>query len=269
MDRWWLALLLVAFAPALLAMAEVWSSVPYYTHGFLVPLVAGAAAWADRERLPPAGKHRAGLALLLAALVLYGVGAAAGSVTLQGLAFVGALAGFTGYRLGAGGLRVLAFPLVFLLFAVPLPQPVLTPAILGLQLLVSQVAVAAVGALGIPVYRIGNVLELPGGEQLFVAEACSGITSIVTLLPIAALVAWYTEKTWGRRLAVLLAALPLALLANFVRVVATVWGGYRWGVAAVTDGPVHEWAGLLVLAAASGGLLLVGPLLRRLQRSPA
>lgn len=242
-------LLGVAFAPALVELARAWTSVSYQSQGFLVPVVAGWLAWRVRGRLRrlPHAPDRRGLGLVALALALYVLGLVLGSATLDGLALVGAVAGCVWLLLGARWLRALAFPVGFLVFLIPLPPDWVTPIVVQLQLLVSHAAVGILQRAGVTVAREGNVIVLPGGT-LFVAEACSGIISVVTLLPLAALVAHLLRLSLAASALVLAAVLPTALVANLARVVGTVLAAQAVGVDAVTRDPVHTLAGLGVYA---------------------
>jgi exosortase len=252
------------FTPAVLAMAEVWRSVDYYSHGFLVPLVSYAAFYPVAGRLGAAGRELRGYLVVLAALGVYLLGIGAGSTLLQGLGFVAAVAGVVLCFWGPAGLRRLAFPVWFLLFMVPLPPELLTPVIVKLQLVVSGVSVEILQTLGYSILREGNVLELPGGKSLFVAEACSGITSIVTLTPLGVTLAYFTESMWGRRLVIVAAVIPLAMIGNLIRVIATVLAADAFGVQRVTQSGVHDLAGLLTFALVCLALVAVGLLQSRL-----
>jgi exosortase len=242
-------LLGLAFVPALVELAHAWTSVSYQSQGFLVPVVAAWLAWRVRgrlRRLPQARDLRA-LPLVAAALALYVLGLAIGSASLDGVALVGAVAGCVWLLLGARWLRALAFPLGFLVFLIPLPEDWVTPIVVQLQLLVSHAAVGVLQRAGVTVAREGNVIVLPGGT-LFVAEACSGITSVVTLVPLAALVAYLLRLSLAASALVLVAVLPTALIANLARVIGTVLAARAVGVDAVTRDPVHTAAGLAVYA---------------------
>jgi len=267
--REWLliGLLAVVFTPAVLAMARVWSSVGYYSHGFLIPLVSYAAFHPIARRLGAAGRDLRGFVVVVAALGVYLLGLGAGSPPLQGLGFVAAVAGVVVGFWGPAGLRRLAFPVGFLLFMVPLPSELLNPLILKLQLVVSGVSVEVLQALGYSVLREGNVLVLPGGNSLFVAEACSGITSIVTLTPLGVTLAYFTESTWARRLVIVAAVIPLAMLGNLMRVIVTVLAAEAYGVERVTQSALHELAGLLTFALMCLALVAVGALQHRLCRA--
>ena len=253
----WLAAVGLAFTPALLDLARLWASVPYYSHGFLVPVFAWAAASAHRRELGPIGVHPASGWVWIPVLGAYALGVASASVSLQGLALVGAMAAGVFQLWGAAGLRLLAFPLLFLLFMVPPPPALVSPFIGWLQLQVSIASVEVLRAAGFSIAREGNLLLQPGGESLFIAEACSGITSLLTLTPLAVALAWYTERAWGRRLLIVASVVPLAMAANLLRVVAITLATKRWGGASVLESSWHEIGGLATFALACAGLLAV------------
>jgi len=246
----------VAFAPAVAALAEKWASAEYYQHGFLVPLVSIATAHPRIRGLGPGERWTPALVGLALALAVYGLGAAAAEVALQGVGLVAAVTALVGFHWGMRGVRRLAFPLAFLLFMVPLPEVWVSPVIVGLQTLASAAAVAALHALGVGVLRDGNVMRLASGDALFVAEACSGITSLLSLIPIGVLLARFTQVDAWRRVLLVASVVPAALLGNAIRVVATVLAASAWGAQRATSGALHESAGLLTSAFAV--LLVVG-----------
>ena len=145
---------------------------------------------------------------------------------------------------------------------VPLPPALLDPLILRLQLWVSSAGVAALQWLGLAVLREGNVMPLPGDQQLFVDEACSGITSVVTLLPLGAVLAHLGARGWLRRTAIMLSVVPIAMFGNWLRVLGTVAAAQHFGPELVLAGPLHESAGLLTFLFACSLLVGLGALLR-------
>ncbi len=264
--EWFLAILLaLAAAPAVVEMAGIWSTVDYYSHGFLVPLVSLGVVVATREerRGLPRQRSKLGLGVFVGALVVYAFGAGAGLLVVQGAACVAAAAGAVWLARGGAWVRALSFPLGFALFMVPLPASWLAPVIVRLQLFVSEAAVACLHWFDATVAREGNVILLPGGESLFVAEACSGVTSIVTLTPIGVFLAYYTLRTVSARILLVAGVVPMAMLGNLLRVVGTVFAARSMGVEAATQGTIHDTAGLLVYVVACGGLLGLGSILRR------
>lgn len=266
-DWLWIGALALVFAPAVMALSDVWLSYDYYSHGFLVPVVAYWMFEAERRRLPAPGADPRGLLAIAVAVIVYGAGLLFADATIQGVALVGAVAGVALRLFGRAGLRRLAFPLAFLLFMVPVPQALLTPLIVGLQLAVSTTSVELLHLVGFTVLREGNVVMLPGDQRLFVAEACSGITSVVTLLPLGTVLAYFTEKTRLRRALIVLAVVPFAMLGNLVRVLATVAAADAYGVEVATKGAVHDSAGVLTFALACLLLIGFGALVRLLMDS--
>ena len=160
-------------------------------------------------------------------------------------------------------LRALKFPVAYLIFMVPLPDSWITPLIVSLQLFVSEVGVGILRVIGFSVYREGNILELPGGESLFVAEACSGITSVITLLPIAMVLAYFTDRSLHRQVLLVASVLPIALAGNLIRVLATVFAAERWGAQVATTGSLHESVGVATYVVGCTVLLGVGTLIRK------
>jgi len=225
----------VVFAPAVFAMARVWTAHEYYSHGFLVPVVAWWLFAAQRRALGPPGRDPRGLTALALSALLLSAGFALGSPTVLGLAVVGAVASLVLTAWGPAGLRRVAFPVCFLLFMVPLPPALLDPLILRLQLWVSSAGVNALQALGFSVLREGNVVVLPGDQQLFVDEACT---------------------------LVMLAVVPIAMFGNWLRVLGTVAAAQHWGTDRVLMGPLHESAGLITFLFACSLLVGLGALLR-------
>jgi exosortase len=268
--EWALALLLlVAFAPALQGLAAIWSRVDYLSHGFLVPVVALWALLRERPRRArvPVAPDAWGAALLGAALLVYLVGLASGSVPMQGVALVAAVAGGVWFSRGAAFLRAAAFPVGFLVFMVPPPPDWITPLIVELQLFVSSVSLAILQGIGVTVLRDGNVLTLPGGGSLFIAEACSGVTSIITLAPLGVFLAYFSLRGTVVRALLVLAVIPLAMAGNLVRVVVTVLVAERFGIEVATEGPLHDALGLSTYVVACILILGVGAVLRRSERA--
>jgi exosortase len=259
------ATLIVIWIPGILQLAEVWSSLEYASHGFLVPFVALWAATAHRVELarlesrPMAG----GLVIMGLVVCCYLAALLFRDSTLLGLVAVATVVATVLTLRGVAWVSTLRFSLGYLLFMVPLPVAWVTPVIVKLQLLVSGVGVEFLQQGGIAIFREGNVLTLPGGRSLFVAEACSGITSLITLLPIGVFIAYFTESISWRRLVLVGAVVPIALAGNLLRVILTVLFSIHVSVEFATQGPLHEWAGVATYVIGCACLLGVGALMRR------
>lgn len=219
---WFGVLLAAAFFPVLKHLVEQWNVDEDVGHGYFFPLVAGFIAWQRRDELLAIECKPAwwGLGVMAWAALQGWVGALGAELFLQRTAFLIALAGLL---LVVGGTRLvlaLAFPLLLLPFMIPLPAVLYNQITFPLQLFASQVAEVCLGLVGIPVLRDGNVLEL-ASQKLSVVEACSDIRSLLSLSFLSLVYAYFfDQKVWMRGV-LLLATIPVAIIANSGRVTLT------------------------------------------------
>lgn len=195
------AALLFAYATVLGKLGRDWGTDENYSHGLLVPLIIGFVLWSQRERLTGAAQRPAtwsGLSAVLLALLALWAGTAGAELFLQRTSLVLMLAGTVLYFWGYTLLRLLIVPLFLLLLAIPIPAIIFNKIAFPLQLFASRCAVWAMTLFDIPVLRQGNVIELmPLGaretKKLEVVEACSGIRSLMTLVTLAVVFAYFTH----------------------------------------------------------------------------
>ncbi len=192
-----------------------------YSHGYLVVPIALYLAIERRDRLAAATIRPAliGLVLLLVSLVALTVGTI-GSQFLARLSMLGSISGIILFLCGWQYLRILAFPIAFLLFMIPLPGVIFTPLTFSLQQMSSSLAASMLSAVNIPVFREGNVLRL-SHMDLNVAEACSGIRSLVSLTMMTMVYGQYAETSRVQRWIVIALGVPVAIVANALRVAGT------------------------------------------------
>jgi exosortase len=141
-------------------------------------------------------------------------------------------------------LRELRFPLLVLLLAIPFPQVIYNQITFPLQILASKLASAALPFFGVPVMRDGNIIQLPS-MQLEVAEACSGIRSLMSLLTAAIFYGYFLEPSVRRRVYLALAAIPIAVFANGARILGTGLAVQYWDPQKAL-GFFHEFSGWLI-----------------------
>jgi exosortase len=241
----------------LLSLVRQWSSDDNYSHGFFVVPLVLYFGWERREALRNAVARpvAAGLLIIVASLLLLIAGLLGAELFLTRVSLVGVIAGSVLFIWGWEHFRILAFPIAFLLLMIPLPAIVFNQLAFPLQLVASQAGETAIAAAGIPVLREGNLLHLPG-RTLEVAEACSGIRSLVSLIMLAIVLGYFTERRIGPRLILAVAAIPIAILANATRVAGTGLASH-WISPAAADGFFHSFSGWLMFLVALGGLLLL------------
>jgi exosortase len=223
-----------------------WWNDANYSHGFIVPVFSGYLIWRERDRLRalvPRGTAWGLLVLLggIGGLVLGDLGA---ENFLSRSSLIVILAGLVLFILGAEAFRLIVFPLGYLFFMVPIPAILFYAVTFPLQQLAAEQAAWALDALGVPVLLDGNIIHL-SQISLGVTEACSGIRSLISLF--AGAVAWaYLLLPGGwPMLAFVLATVPITILANAGRVVATGLIGQWFGVD-YASGFFHELAGWVI-----------------------
>jgi exosortase len=267
-DKLLLAGLLAVLGVVLAQLGKTWWSSDHMSHGFLVPIVSVFVA-ASRARelasLPARGDRRGLVALALSLSVAFG-GYLAQSMTIAGLGVVGSVVAMLWFRRGSAWLAALAFPLAFLLFMVPPPEEWHRPLVVWLQNWAANASVSALYSLGVPVYLEGYVIQMAGGLQVEVAEACSGATSLYTLSALGVLLAFLSLARRRTRALLIALVIPAALAGNVVRVVVTVLLCLELGIERATTGWVHTALGLLIYVVAVGLLLVADAALRRTER---
>ena len=271
---WWrgiqlglVAAFLYLYATVLPPLIADWLEDPNYSHGFLVPGLSAYFVWERRQILAHLRPqpHWGGLVLLWFALGLLLLGHLGAELFLMRSSMVVVITALVWYLLGRPYVRALALPLVFLLFMIPLPAILFNTITLPLQLLATQVSTFALQLVQLPVYREGNIIYLPH-TTLEVAEACSGLRSLVSLLALAVVLAYITQRRLSSRWILTLSAIPIALVANAFRIWATGVLAHRYGAQAA-EGFYHTFAGWLVFVVAFGLLLGEGALLALLRRA--
>ena len=246
-----------------------WGHDDNYSHGFLIVPLALYFAWERREQLKTTALNPSalGLVVVIGSVVTLIAGILGAELFLTRISIVGLLAGTTLFVLGWNHLRVLALPIGFLLLMIPLPAIIFNQIAFPLQILASQVGEQALTLWGIPVLREGNVMIL-ANTTLEVAEACSGIRSLVSLITLGIVYSYFSDRRNWVRVVATLSTIPIAIAANGLRVAGTGIAAHYYGAAAAT-GFIHTFSGWLLFAVAF--VLLVGVLaaLRILAPVPA
>jgi exosortase len=283
----------LAYATVLSKLGHDWWTDENYSHGLLVPFVLGYILWSQRHRFARTGQQPAmlaGLAVVSFGLLALWAGTAGAELYLQRTSLIFLFAGTVIYFWGFKLLRLMIVPLFLLWLAIPVPAIIFNKVAFPLQLFASRCAVSAMQLFDIPVLRQGNVIELmPLGahetKKLEVVEACSGIRSLMTLVTLAVVYAYFTHprdndsgkgnssrgmltnfKTFRfwRSALILLSAVPIAIFTNALRVSGTGILARYYGTK-VADGFFHTFSGWVIYVAAFLMLFGVGWLLDRVK----
>ncbi|MGA3372011.1 MAG: exosortase A [Terracidiphilus sp.] len=256
----WTAICLLvaaAYYQVLGKLVTDWWQIPDFSHGFLVPIFAGYLVWEKRRalldtKIAPAWS---GIGLMALGLMVLILGVYGSELFLSRVSLIFLLAGLVLCFGGPYLLRELRFPLLVLLLAIPLPAIVYNQITFPLQILASKLASNLLPFFGVPVLREGNIIKLPVMD-LEVAEACSGIRSLMSLFTLAVFYGYFMEKSRWRQVVVVLASIPIAIAANAVRILGAGLCVQYWNPE-MAQGFLHEFSGWVIFLVSLASLYLV------------
>jgi exosortase len=251
------------YLPVLRKLVFDWAHDDNYSHGFFIIPIAAYFAWERRQPGDDEHPSWSGLLLILASLGLLIVGTLGAELFLTRVSIVGTVAGTIACVLGWRALRRLMFPVAFLLLMIPIPSIVFNQIAFPLQLLASRVGEATLSAARIPVLREGNVITL-AHTTLEVAEACSGIRSLISLLSLGIVFGYFADPRAWFRVVLALSTIPIAIIANASRVAGTGIAAHHFGAGAA-DGFFHLFSGWIVFVVAFAMLFVAARVLLRLK----
>lgn len=288
------AVLTFLYFNVLTKLGRDWWHDENYSHGLLIPFIIGFIVWRERKNFSEVSTRGnwLGFALVIFALFALWAGIAGAELFVQRASLVLILAGIAIYFFGVRIVSRVAIPLLLLALAIPIPQIVFNRIAFPLQLFASRCAVSAMQLFEISVLRQGNVIELmPLGakapKRLAVVEACSGIRSLMTLVTLAVVYAYFTRPkmpqtfvgtgsqksqtkiyatfAFWRAVILVVAAVPIAILTNALRVSGTGVLAHYYGTE-VADGFFHSFSGWMIYLAAAALLFATGWALSRIER---
>jgi exosortase len=286
--------IIFTYATVMAKLFHDWWNDENYSHGLLIPFIIGYILWIQRDKFArvqaKSSELLGGAAVVLGLFGLW-AGVAGAELYTQRLSLVMLLAGVVIYFWGVSLLKLLLVPFGLLLLAIPIPAIIFNKIAFPLQLFASRCAVWSMSMLGIPVLRQGNIIELKplnsfDTKKLEVVEACSGIRSLMTLLTLAVVFAYFTHpssgdeppsgkrfgwlKSYGfwRAAIIIASAIPIAILTNAFRVSGTGVLAHYYGTE-VADGFFHSFSGWAVYIAAFILLFGIGIILDRFRPAQA
>jgi exosortase len=258
---WLLGILIIFYLPVLIDLVKDWYSDPNYSHGFLILPIAAFLFWLHRDELIAIDRPSyLGAVILGFGLTLLILGSAAAEYFTVQVSFIICIAGISLFFLGWWNFKQNWFVFFFLLFMIPIPGIIYYSATMPMQLFASKAANLFLQLVGIASVRSGNIIILLN-YRLEVAEACSGLRSLVSLMALGALYARFALPGVWRPIILFMATIPIAICANIFRIFIT-------GVCAFAISPkladdfLHEISGVLVFSIALFLTVVVGKVLR-------
>jgi exosortase len=251
------ALIVVLYQGIAIKLVTDWYELPDFSHGFLIPFFAAFLLWDKRDQLrnAPIQPSWTGSILVILGLFELLVGRLGADLFFQRTSFVVLIAGILWMLIGKPILKQSLFILFVLCLAIPLPTILFNQITFPLQLLASRFASEILPLAGVPVLRDGNIIQLPA-MPLEVAEACSGIRSLMSLFTVAVIYGYFLEHATWRRVVLALSALPIAVTANVARIVGTGLCVQYWDPEKAL-GFFHEFSGWLMFLVSLCCLYLV------------
>jgi exosortase len=251
------ALLVALYHGIAVKLVQDWYDLPDFSHGFLIPFFVAFLLWDNRKNLrqSPLSPTWAGAWLVALGLFELLVGVFGADLFLQRTSFVLLVAGLVWTLLGKPMLGRVKFALFVMVLAIPLPTILFNQITFPLQLLASRLASDLLPLAGVPVLRDGNIIQLPA-MPLEVAEACSGIRSLMSLFTVAVIYGYFLERATWRRVVLALSSIPIAVTANVARIFGTGLCVQYWDPEKAL-GFFHEFSGWLMFLVSLSCLYLV------------
>ena len=258
----------ILFWPTFTWMAERFDAHDsFYSHGWLIPFASSWLVWQRRVRLsqlPSRAGSFWGLALLIPAVIVHVFASWWGVHFVSGFAMIAAVWGLVWTAWGPGVLWAIRFPLLFLLFMVPLPGVLLIAISFKMKLAAAWLASSGLTLLGLPTHQAGSTIQVPG-ISVVVDDTCSGLRSLISLIALSTL--WTSlmppeAKRW-QKLFIVAASIPIALAANMMRIVVLVLLSAIYGPS-IAESFIHYGSGIVVFGIA---LIVLAWLSRRLVSS--
>ena len=259
--------LVILYFRVLEGLVSDWLHLPDFSHGFLIPIVSLYFVYERRKELSVLSPSTAwgGFGLIVLGILLLLLGNLATEYFTMRFSMLVVLAGIILFLLGKEFYKALLFPLVFLIFMIPIPSVLMDRITFPMQLFASKVAAKSLYLIGIPVLREGNIILL-ANTSLEVAEACSGIRSLISLLALSVVFAYFSQKTIVKRVLLILSTFPIAIIANAARVTGTGILAHHYGDK-VAQGFFHGFSGWILFVVAFVCLFLLGAMLSKVKKS--
>jgi len=256
-----LGLFFLLYYPVITKLVSDWGIDDNYSHGYLIPFITGYMIWSirkDLKKIEPT-PNNLGLILLIPGLCQLLVARVGSERFLQCTSMLLVLFGLSLFLMGKKFTKKVSFPIAYLFFMIPIPAIIWDKIAFPMKLFASYLAVKVIGMIGIPIFREGNILHL-ANTTLEVADACSGLRSLTSLLALSAALVFFTEHSRFKKWLLFLSAVPIAILTNIIRLTVTAGLASRYGEK-VAQGFLHEFSGWLIFLLGLAMLMGVNALL--------
>jgi len=257
-------LLILVYWPTFVWMnARFTEAETYYSHGFLVPFVFAYLIWMKRGEVQKCAVKPIDLALLIfvPALLIHLFAYFFEINFVSGFTLIAVLFGLAIYLYGSDVTKKIVFPVMFLIFMVPLPQVMIINISFKMKMMAAQVATSIINLMGIHAIRDGSIVYLKPETSLTIGSPCSGLSSLIALTALGALYAYLVKMSRIRKIILFALSIPIALIANILRIVLLLLVGFAYDAKIATGEFVHGFLAFLLYLFAIAGLIIAGRML--------
>lgn len=257
-------LVLLLYYPEISFMVNEWWTKHEYSHGFLIPLISGFVIWKKRDALrsAPIIPDVKGFLILLLGLALLIIGYVSFEPFTRRFSLLITIFGLVYFLLGSRIFKILLFPLGYLIFMIPPPYVLFKSIAVNLRFFSAKVTYLIINSLGIPMIQQGANLDLPN-ISLLVADFCTGILSLISILAIAVFYAYLTQRKLLNRIILVFLSIPIAISGNIFRLVITVCLAYFYGESALSS-VIHQFHGTVNFIVTLALLIFAGNMINRI-----
>ncbi len=257
------AFFIALYYPVIVGMIHDWEVNKNYSHGYLIPFITGYMIWNIRKELLQIEivSNNWGVLLILAGIVQFIVAWVGTEYFLQRTSMIVILFGIALFLTGSKFTKKLSMPLLYLIFMVPIPAIIWNKFAFPMKLFASYIAAHLVDAIGISILREGNILHL-ASTTLEVADACSGLRSLTSLLALSAAFTFMISLSKWKKWVLFFSAVPIAIFTNVMRLTITAALASRYGEK-VAQGFLHDFSGWLIFMLGMAMLIGVNTLLSK------
>ena len=260
------ALIGILYAPVFPSLWKDWNQDPNYGHGVFVPFLTAFLFWWKRNKIKEIKPNPYGPGLFVVSLgiMLYLIGIVGNELFTMRASMIVVFFGVLMSLLGLRGAKLLSFPVFYLLLMIPLPYIIYYAVASPMKLFATKWAVFFVDLLRISVHNEGNIIYL-SNTTLEVADACSGLRSLMSLFTFGLVFAYVAQQTFLYRSVLVTAIIPIAIISNIIRIIITAMLAYYKGPE-TAHGFLHDTSGIVVYTVATVLTFGVNEVLRKINK---
>jgi len=256
------AIFLLTYVPTFIWMWDRWfARDSYYSHGILIPFVTGFLIWQKRKELAAITPSRSpwGMPVIIAGMFIHIVSSLFRVYFTSGFSMLIVFIGLILFFYGPKILKKILFPVLFLVFMLPVPLVVISNISFKMKLFAAKIATSMLNSIGLAAIQAGSIIKMRH-TQVVVDDVCSGLRSLISLGALGSIFAYWMDSAMWRRVLLFLSTIPIAIATNVARIIFLASVSEIWGPEHAA-GLIHDVSGFMVFALAFVLLFAMGKVL--------